>query len=157
MIISKLHLSRHQAHEIMNWGTKLVIAMAVFIGFIISMGVIMLLSKTDALVETDYYEKGIGYDNEYRKKEQVIADHTPPDIRVSGQNIVLKFVQPANGNIRFLRPDDKKLDRNIPLNLEPDNIMVLPAAGFPKGRWRLSLNWKSLGKDYLYEKEIFIP
>lgn len=130
--------------------------MAVFIVFIIGLGVIMLLSNTDALVETDYYEKGIGYDIDYRKKEQVAADHAQPDIRINEKNIILTFVNPASGNIKFLRPDNKLLDKNIQLKSGVGNSVVLPVTNFVRGRWRIMLNWNSLGRDYLYEKEIFI-
>ncbi len=140
----------------MNWGTKIVIGMAVFIAFIIGMAIIMLSSETDALVETDYYEKGIGYDSDYKKKEQVMADKAQPAITLSKNDISFKFKQPAKGNIKFLRPANNKLDRDIQLNTTADNMLILPAKDFAKGRWRLVLNWNSLGKDYLYEKEIFI-
>jgi len=46
----------------MNWGTKIVIALALFIALIVSFGVYMVSQDTDSLVAEDYYERGLNYD-----------------------------------------------------------------------------------------------
>ena len=43
-----------------TWGTKLVIFMAMFMGFIILMAVRM-MKEDISLIQTDYYEKGENY------------------------------------------------------------------------------------------------
>lgn len=52
----------------MNWGTKLIIGMALFMAFIIGLAVFMLNSNADPLVDKDYYEKGLKYDELKGKK-----------------------------------------------------------------------------------------
>ena len=46
----------------MNWGTKIVVALALFIALIVSFGIYMVSSDTDSLVAEDYYERGLNYD-----------------------------------------------------------------------------------------------
>ncbi|WP_188747837.1 FixH family protein [Parapedobacter defluvii] len=46
----------------MNWGTKIVITLALFIALIVSFGVYMVSKDTDSLVAEDYYERGLNYD-----------------------------------------------------------------------------------------------
>ena len=46
----------------MNWGAKIVIALALFIALIVSFGIYMVSSDTDSLVAEDYYERGLNYD-----------------------------------------------------------------------------------------------
>jgi len=46
----------------MNWGTKIVIALALFMALIVSFGVYMVSRDTDSLVAEDYYERGLNYD-----------------------------------------------------------------------------------------------
>ena len=58
----------------MNWGTKLVIGMGLFMAFIITLVVFMMRSGSDDLVDKDYYQKGIEYDKEYTRKNQVQQD-----------------------------------------------------------------------------------
>lgn len=58
----------------MNWGTKLIIGMASFMAFIIVLGTLMITSKSDPLVDEDYYEKGLNYDTEIKRLEKVKQD-----------------------------------------------------------------------------------
>jgi len=66
----------------MNWGTKIVIALASFMALIVSFGVYMVSSDTDSLVAEDYYERGLNYD----QLRTVDSVHQPTDtIRVVPQ------------------------------------------------------------------------
>jgi len=46
----------------MNWGTTIVIALALFVTLIVSFGAYMMTRDTDSLVAADYYERGLNYD-----------------------------------------------------------------------------------------------
>ncbi|MFM6976714.1 MAG: FixH family protein [Sphingobacteriaceae bacterium] len=140
----------------MNWGTKLIIAMGLFIGFIITLGIIMVNSKTDALVETDYYEKGINYDTDFAKKQQVINDHAAPTIQV-GKTLSIQFIHQPKGTLQFLRPDNKKQDFKLDLEADSNHLVTIAAAAIKSGRWHLILNWENAGKKYLFEQEINLP
>ncbi|WP_367865818.1 FixH family protein [Pedobacter sp. WC2423] len=140
----------------MNWGIKVLLGMGTFMSFIIVLVVIMFNSKTDALVDNDYYEKGINYDKVYKLKEQVNIDHAKPEIVVSRETISLVFKEQAKGNLRLMRTSDKRLDRAMPFETDQNRKVLIPAQHLPKGSWRLIVEWESQSEKYLIEQEINI-
>lgn len=139
----------------MNWGTKLIIGMALFMSFIITLAVLMIRSDSDDLVDVNYYEKGIEYDKDYERKSQLIKDNAEPEISVN-DNLKIVFKGPAKGNIRFIHPSDKTMDSTMNFNSGTTNQTELPLKNFRKGHWNISLEWESNGKAYLYNKNITI-
>lgn len=140
----------------MNWGTKLVIGMLSFMSFIIVLGVLMFNSKNDALVDNDYYEKGLAYDADYNRKEQVKTDDAGPKISVDRKNITLDFKTEASGIINLRRNSDKSMDKRIALQTDDKHQALIPLTGVAKGQWRIIVSWISDGKSYLDEQEIRI-
>jgi hypothetical protein len=138
----------------MNWGTKIVLGLAVFMIFIVSLGVIMVSGKKDALVDNDYYEKGINYNKVYNRKEQMNRDHAKPVVTVSPERILLTFKHPAKGKAQFMRTADKNLDRSVPFESNAENQVIIPAGLLQKGSWRLIIEWTGSRKSYMYEQEI---
>jgi hypothetical protein len=139
----------------MNWGTKLVIGMGLFMSFIITLAVLMIRSDSDDLVDVNYYEKGIEYDKDYDRKNQLIKDMAEPEINVTNQLTII-FKSPAKGNIRFIHPSDKTKDNTLSIDSGSDNQVQIPLNDYRKGHWKLSIEWESNEKSYLYEKNIII-
>lgn len=139
----------------MNWGTKIVLGMGLFMVFIITLVVMMVRSNSDDLVDTDYYEKGIEYDKDYDRKNQVLKDNAEPEISVN-EHLTILFKNPVSGTIRFIHPSDKSNDRSMPINSGAVNVIKLPLDSFKRGHWKIMLEWKSSGKSYLFDKSIII-
>lgn len=131
--------------------------MICFMSFIIVLAVKMINSKTDALVDTDYYEKGLDYDKDYNRKEQVKTDEAAPQINIIDGNIVLIFKDRAEGEIKMVRNSDKKLDKNISVKTDAQHLVRVPLEGLEKGQWRLIISWATDGKAYLDEREVMVP
>lgn len=129
--------------------------MALFMSFIITLAVLMIRSDSDDLVDTNYYQKGIEYDKDYVRKTQLIEDKAEPNISINGQMTII-FKSPAMGSIRFLHPSDNTKDRIMNINSGGGNQVVFPLESFRRGHWKVSLEWKSNGKSYLYDKNITI-
>lgn len=140
----------------MNWGTKLVICMFCFMSFIVILGVLMFNSTTDALVENDYYEKGLDYNKEYAGKSRVITDNAKPIISLDQYHIILAFKKGATGKLKLMRIADKKMDRTISFETDRYLTVKIPTTQLAKGRWKLILDWNSDQKTYSYEQEIDI-
>jgi len=140
----------------MNWGTKIILGLASFMIFIVVLGIMMFNSKKDALVDTDYYEKGINYNQTYNSKEQTQTDHAKPGILINQDMLLLTFTQKAAGTIKLMRTSDKNLDIAIPFTSNVNQQVIVPAANLQKGSWRLIITWASNAKNYLYEQEITI-
>jgi len=140
----------------MNWGTKIVIGLAIFMISIVALGIIMTSGKKDALVENDYYEKGINYDKDYNREEQMKHDHAKPELKVAEEKIILTFKDEATGTAKLIRMADKNLDRKLNFKSDASNQVVIPSSALQKGSWKLSIEWVSKDKSYLYEQEITI-
>lgn len=139
----------------MNWGTKIVLGMGLFMAFIITLVVLMMRSNSDDLVDTDYYEKGIEYDKDYIRKNQVEVDNAEPVISVD-EGLKIIFKTPVSGTIHFIHPSDQSNDKSIPINSGTENEINLPLGSFTKGHWKVKLEWENSGKSYLFEKSIII-
>ena len=136
----------------MSWGTKLILTMACFMIFIVTMGVLMFTSKTDALVDNDYYEKGINYDSDYSKKENVKREHAEPKTVLLNDSLIVTFSKPATGELKLIRTADKRLDKSFVFTSSEEIKYVVSK----KGGWKIRLTWQSGNKSYLYEKEVLL-
>ncbi|HYK77256.1 MAG TPA: FixH family protein [Daejeonella sp.] len=139
----------------MNWGTKICIGLGLFMSFIITLAVLMMRSSSDDLVESDYYEKGIAYDQDYNRKKQVEEDQAQPKLEIKDHVLQVTFTQPAVGQVRFKHSSDKKFDTQMDFQSQ-GKLVELPLKDIRSGQWRLIFEWQSNGKNYLFEKEMFI-
>jgi hypothetical protein len=140
----------------MNWGKGIIIGMGAFVAFITVLGVCMFKNApTD--YDKEYYEKGLAYDSVYVKEKQVIADNAAPRIRLQHKLMQIDFVSGASGTLRFERPENSDLDRTFAIKTECANQVTIPIDGFKTGQWQLTFEWKSNGKKYLYDREIYLP
>jgi hypothetical protein len=124
---------------------------------IVTLGILMVTSKSDALVDTDYYEKGIEYNVEYDKKMNVKQDHAEPTIKLTKDSLILTFSKSAEGKIRFIRLSNKTLDREVTLKTDSLYQAKYSLLSKSSGLWKIQLNWESANKAYLYEKEVMLP
>ena len=115
----------------------------------------MIRSESDDLVDVNYYEKGIEYDKDYIRKNQLIEDMAEPEISITDQFTII-FKSPAKGNIRFIHPSDKTKDNTLSFDSGKDNQVLIPLNEYRKGHWKVSVEWESDKKAYLYEKNIVI-
>ncbi|RZM21604.1 MAG: nitrogen fixation protein FixH [Pedobacter sp.] len=141
----------------MNWGTKLIIGMLLFMSFIVVLGVLMFRSETDALVEKDYYEKGLKYDEDYVRKVRVETDHAKPSISLRDKTLSITFHTESTGNVKMMRSANKELDRQVNFHTTNKNFN-LDISGFAGGPWKLLISWQNEdGTRYLSEQEVILP
>jgi len=139
----------------MNWGKGIIGGMVLFMLYIISMCVYMFMAPDDGY-DHQYYEKGLNFNKDYNKEQQVQQDHARPLIEVAGKTISITFSKPASGTIKFIRPANEALDNVIKLDSMRGKGMNIPVQNMAAGRWQLVLNWESNHKAYLYQQEIYI-
>jgi len=142
----------------MNWGTKLVLGMAAFMSFIIGMVVYMFKQHgNDALVEDDYYEKGINYDKEYDANSNTLNDDAAPIIKLSNTQLILQLKDAADYQLTLMRPSAKEKDvKSSGRTIGDANLIIVDAAKLDKGLWSLKLEWRSNGKNYQFKKDVTI-
>ena len=131
--------------------------MACFMTMIIVYAVLMMRSDKDALVDTDYYEKGINYNLEYRKKSHVRQDRAEPKLELRNDSLVVTFARSATGQLRMIRTADKALDQQYEIDTDTAKVFTIPVRQKARGLWKVQLDWTSMGRPYLFEKELMLP
>ena len=139
----------------MNWGTKLMIGMGLFMAFIIAMSVKMfMIAGADDLVEKNYYEKGLAYDEDYNLQKEAMIDSVIPVFRVDKNGLNILFTSAAQYKLICKRPSNSKLDRVFTGEADENYELFLPRNEFEPGPWRFHLEFTVNGKPYLVEREI---
>lgn len=139
-----------------NWGTKLVIAIVIFMSFIF---VLVYLSTQNVinLVEKDYYPKGLKYQDRLDEIENARLLSKSFRILQLENDIIVSFppMDPDTGTIMFFRPSGNEYDQTY--RLEPDTAMSMkfPKSAFIKGKYLVKVFWKEKGKGYYFEKPYY--
>ncbi|MGB5982296.1 MAG: FixH family protein [Nonlabens sp.] len=143
-----------------NWGTGLVIGMALFIAFILYF-VIRISTDHDQnhdLVTEGYYQK------EMELQEDIYAEQNTAGMteKITGRSTPKGYVltfpeafEPAKikGKVAMYRPSNKVLDFEIPLEMSTSRL-IIPASQLPQGRWNITMDWSYEGKKYKFKKQI---
>lgn len=140
----------------MNWGKGIVIGMAVFMLFILTLGARMMTTATDDY-DHAYYEKGLTFDVDYRKELQVVNDHAQPVVSLKNGIVSIQFKDAAAGKVNFIRQSDRNLDRACQFKTGTGNVYLLKTPLPAKGHWQIVADWQSNGKAYLYQQQLWVP
>lgn len=143
-----------------NWGTGIVIGMALFIGFIMYMVVTMMTNDeyNHDLVTDAYYEK----DLQYQQEIDAEANTRTLSESISGKRIaegyLLSFpkdIQPekVKGKVFLYRPSNKRLDFDIPIVISNAQLLI-PDERLLDGRWNITVDWEYEGRHYMYKESI---
>ncbi|MFM6953710.1 MAG: FixH family protein [Sphingobacteriaceae bacterium] len=139
----------------MNWGTKLVIGMLVFMAFIVGLALLMMTSKSDDLIENDYYQKGLEYTKEYNSQKAVQADGVLPSIQLDSLGgLRVRFTQVASYSVTFKRLSNGKLDKVLS---GTDSVITMAPGQLVAGLWLLRLTYKINNKNYSLNRELVVP
>jgi nitrogen fixation protein FixH len=143
-----------------NWGTGIVIAIVLFMSFILFLVIKMSTDKNyehDLVVEK-YYQKELAYQEEIDAEEnlQLLSE------RITGKKVaegwLLTFPPEMEntiieGTVFLYRPSNKQLDFDFPLVMSGVNLLI-PDERLLDGRWNIIIDWKYDGKSYLFKDSI---
>tara|TARA_R110000787_G_scaffold96415_2_gene199741 strand:- start:21324 stop:21770 length:447 start_codon:yes stop_codon:yes gene_type:complete len=143
-----------------NWGTGIVIAFILFIGFIMYMVVTMMSGDkySHDLVTEEYYKKEINYQEEIdaEKNAQLLSENIKVKTSLKGVEIIfpkdLNF-ENIEGSISFYRPSSKKLDFSFPIELSSHSLLI-PDDKVLEGSWGITIVWKYEGVNYMFKDKI---
>ena len=139
-----------------NWGKGLIIGMSIFMLFILSLAVAIFNQKADDY-DHNYYERGLDFDNDYKREQQVVADGAKPTISVNAGTLNLRFKEQTKGKLHFRRPSDQAMDEDLLFDTDALGRNEVSLEKFSRGRWQLIIEWAHQDKQYLYQQEIFVP
>ena len=143
-----------------NWGTGLMIGMALFIGFILFFVVKMSTDKkySHDLVTEEFYQKGMAYQDEIDAEQNsstLSSNIVGKRLNTGWQLTFPKEIESSKieGTVFLYRPSNKQLDFDFPLVLSGSNLLI-PDNRLLDGRWNIKVAWKYQGEVYLYKEEI---
>jgi hypothetical protein len=142
----------------MNWGTKIIIGMALFMAFIMAMAAKMVLSGAeDDLVEKNYYEKGLQYDQSYNLQSVAVSDSVVPTFEAAQDHLIISFKSaPEKYKLLCLRPSDSKLDFVYQGAALDNKKMLVSREKLKSGPWNFHLEFTINDKEYLVERQMTI-
>lgn len=109
----------------------------------------------DALVEENYYEKGINYNVEFNAKQNVINEHAQPVINITKNQIIIELKTAAKYELVMMRPSNSLEDVKLQGNTSGTaNLILVDRTKMGKGMWFFNLQWEAGNKDYMFKKNI---
>src|SRR5690554_3847479 len=105
----------------MNWGTKIFLTLGVFMVGMVLVGVYMVTKNTDSLEYTDYYERGINFDDVFERRQNLQTHNATPGFEIKGDTLSVRFTQRGNsGDVYFKRASDASKDTQVPFSVSGD-------------------------------------
>ena len=145
-----------------NWGTGIVIAIALFMSFILYFVIkVQSNSKYDnELVVEEYYKHDARFGEEMTRVQNAQDLTQKPIITKTGDGVTIVFPNEfipnkIKGNVSLYRPSNKKLDFEIPISLSNPTLLI-PKSKLVGGRWDINMEWQYDGKLYLTKDVIYI-
>jgi nitrogen fixation protein FixH len=143
----------------MNWGSKLIFSMLLFMVFIITLGVYMLNSSNE-LVTEDYYEQDLAFQHKIDAKKTAFEIGDKIDFKLDSlKQIGILTVHdsvPIEGKIHFMKPDDKSKDFKLDIQLDKNYQQIIPVGALPKGNWRITISGEKQTQKFEKELKIFL-
>ena len=138
-----------------NWGHKLVFFTVIFMLFIIYMVYTISTQKVD-LVDKNYYERGIKYQDEINKFDAGSSVSHHIEYNDTTRSLSFAAKQAIAGTLYFYRAGDEKLDFNVPFSVEGEAPYIYNTGQLTKGVWKATFEWKISDKLMASEKPIVI-
>ncbi|MEI6884451.1 MAG: FixH family protein [Bacteroidota bacterium] len=143
-----------------NWGTGIFIVIVLFMTACIAF-FIFASRQDNSLVESDYYAKGLRYEEVIQKMRNTAALRELPGIHLDKNMLRIKYPsdlkgQTVQGKVYLYRPSNKKFDQFLTLAFDTALIQQIPSVILHKGMYIIKLDWTMNGKSYYFEKEISV-
>jgi hypothetical protein len=145
----------------LNWGSGIAIFYSLFVVVMITMVVKSTQNKVH-MVQDNYYEKDLNYEEFRQKRQNGMAYQSLLDINYnqSDSKILISFPEQladAKGELKLFRPSNQFLDINYPIQLDSNGQMYIQLKdNMVRGKWRVMLDWQFAGTDYYNEETIVI-
>ena len=143
-----------------NWGHGITIFLIIFvlcIAFVTYKG----FQQKNALVEEEYYPKGLEYQKQIDRTAN--ADAMAEKIKLTEQigSIVITYPfsfkgKKPEGTLYFYRPSDDAGDYKEAMACDNSLLQKVSSSRLMPGKYILKMNWKMDGKEYYHEEPILV-
>lgn len=145
----------------MNWGTGVVIAMILFMAFILSFVYKSVVMKEyqHELMSEDYYRDELHYQEEIDKINNASELEENVKIIRSENGILIEFPEGLDsdqitGKISLLRPSNKKLDLIVDIALKSSKQLIQEDQ-LVSGKYLVIIDWKNGEDEYMFKDNLF--
>lgn len=143
-----------------NWGTGIFIFYSIFAASLFYQ-VFCSTKYSNDLVEDNYYEKDLAYQQRYEALENSMSLENPLAINQlrDEKMIEIDFPEGENvptGQVRFYRASDETRDLLLPVKIESNGHMLVSTSAFLPGWWKVEVEWEMDGKPYFDNKDIHV-
>lgn len=140
-----------------NWGTGIFIFLMVFVFSILSF-VYFAFQQDVNLVNKEYYQKGVDFDNERSMRERATLEESRFSIEQNNELVIISvdeayFSEINDTEAYFYRPSDRHKDIRFVFK---DSTLSIPTKSLIKGKYTLKISWKKDETDYLLEKYFYL-
>ncbi|WP_370901234.1 FixH family protein [Chryseobacterium gossypii] len=143
-----------------SWGHGIVIALAAFIIFILSM--LFLFpngQKNSEMVTDNYYEEELQYQDVIDAKKRADTLQEKPVYSQNKEGIKITFPQShdnSNTTVKFVlnRTDDQNLDIKKSVQLDANKSFLIPSQVLKVGNYTLRLMWTKDKTDYRMDFDV---
>lgn len=143
-----------------NWGNGIALVYGLF-ALTMIFTVIRTRSYDPGLVQNDYYNLDLNYQERLEKKQNTAR--LPEGIQVRfdavAQVVRVQFPVAAGapiGSVKCYRSMTVKDDMLLEVNANSDGQMVIPADRMASGLWHLEVDWQAGGTKYFQEATVTI-
>jgi len=144
----------------LNWGTGIVIALSIMIIGMLTL--VYIATRQDYfLVEKDYYQKGINYQGQIDRINNLNKLREKPQLIQEGQSLKLQLPawfqnKTIEGEILIYSPVDEKLDKTTAMKLDDSMSQTISLQGTKLGRYTVKLDWQADNTPYYWEQQIIV-
>jgi len=143
-----------------NWGTGIVVALVIMMSGMLYLVSIALRQDYD-LVDKDYYQKSITYQDHIEKvrknealTEKIRFELAPESLKLTFPN--LANVKEYSGEIHFYSPVEAKRDLTVKIKPDSSYIQIVDLTTLQKGRYEVKIDWMVGKNSYYQEEEIVV-
>jgi nitrogen fixation protein FixH len=143
-----------------SWGTGLLIFIILFIAALIGFFLFSSYQEFN-LVEEDYYEREIGFQQHIDKTNR--TEQLAEKITIQQDGKILKLQVPRSyppdsvgGTLHFYRPSDSRLDVFIPFKPDTSGIQQVDMEKLRPGKYILKIDWRMDGLGYYDEYTLIL-
>ncbi len=147
--------------KISKWGFGVFALYGGFVFFILAL--VLYVSLQDIqLVEKDYYQKDLAYQDQIDRIDRTNLLSDKPTIDISGENgnILVKFPIQKNenieGTIKFFKPSNSRYDFETTIKTDSLGVQEIDTKSMVRGFWKVNLDWKIDSIEYYSQEPLMI-
>jgi hypothetical protein len=132
----------------MNWGKGIIIAMALFMGFILTLVITLMRQDVDLEID-DYYNKELAFNEQYNAQQNYMDATEKITFNVTTDSLFVIFpkdLQTGAAKIQLQRPNNKQQDAVF--DVQASDKVYIPTKSLPKGVFNCTITGKRNGKMY---------